>query len=123
MKTKRKSRRVQRRAPVACSACRHYVFMVISHNCVHGFVDPKTCGRFTPNAEISGGIPYAESDCSACHGGGWVYGPTNAYPITEAQEAPEVLQCQKCNGTGKKPNAELRRCGATPRRSDDASTD
>lgn len=53
-----------------------------------------------PNAEISGG-PYAESDCWACRGGGWVYGPTK-----------EVLQCPRCNGTGKTPNAPGMRPGA-----------
>ena len=31
---------------MTCDLCRNYVFMVISHNCVHGFVDPKTCNRF-----------------------------------------------------------------------------
>ena len=69
------------------------------------------------NAQISGGTPSAESDCSACFGRGFTYGPTNAYPITEAQEEPERIDCQKCHGTGKKPNAKA----DTSARSDDSS--
>ena len=44
--TARHSTSTERRQ-ARCSACRHYVFMVITHNCVHGFVDPRTCGRFS----------------------------------------------------------------------------
>ena len=30
-----------------CDSCQNYVFMCITHNCIHNFLDPTTCGRFT----------------------------------------------------------------------------
>lgn len=57
------------------------------------------------NVPVSGGAPSAQVACSACFGRGFTYGPTNAYPITEAQEEPETLDCPVRRGTGKKPNA------------------
>jgi hypothetical protein len=45
-------------------------------------------------------ITSEKKTCSNCFGRGYIYGPTNAYPITEAMEEPEVLECHKCHGTG-----------------------
>jgi len=63
-----------------------------------------------PNAQVETSARSDDSSpapCSACFGRGYIYGPYNAYPITEAQEQPEILNCPVCRGTGKKPNKAL----------------
>jgi hypothetical protein len=45
--------------------------------------------------------PFAQVVCSTCLGRGYLFGPSRAHPITEAQEEPEMVECHKCNGTGK----------------------
>jgi DnaJ-class molecular chaperone len=53
------------------------------------------------NTQNSGGTPSAPVACSACLGCGYLVGPSRAYPITEAQEELETVECHKCHGTGK----------------------
>jgi hypothetical protein len=91
-----------------CAGCAHHVFMVITHNCVHGFVDPATCGRFTPKAE-------ADEDCPQCGGYGWVHGTAMDHapgcdgtcrncPVEVEVQAP----CDLCGGCGKVQNERAR---------------
>jgi len=69
--------------------------------------------RHKANAEISGGTPSAESDCSAvtcsaCGGEGWLWGRELLDPSEDTYNDDQTqYTCDRCGGSGAVQNGEI----------------